>query len=255
VRLEGMQGPGGRGAYRRLHPLTVANATALLREPKLGVDVPARFLESRHRISVGQRFFFLEPIGQAWAVAPAPTRDAVTCDATQPSDARIHLSLRCGEARLVLFFSEADAQKIVAAMNASPGGTALQRALLDAVRSARKHLGHHHGAVQMPQETEFESEARTGRHHRARAHRLPPALRASLRRQIRAAAATAISEWAKTRGQEFVKAAQDPACGVTVRIHIRGLSTLPSAPGGTPGTQPAGAASTTVTVTPGRGKP
>jgi hypothetical protein len=256
ARLEGIRGPGGRGAYRRLHPLTMANATALLREPKLGVDVPARFLESRHRISVGQRFFFLEPIGQTWAEAPAPTRDAATCDASQPSDARIHLSLRRGEARLVLFFSEADAQKIVAAMNASPGGTALQRALLDAVRSAHRHIGHHHGAVHMPHEMEFESEGRTGRHHRARAHRLPPALRASLRRQIRAAAAKALAEWAKTRGQEFVKAAQDPACGVTVRVHVRGLSTVPSSPrGGTPGTQPAGAASTTVTVTPGRGKP
>jgi hypothetical protein len=257
ARLEGIQGPGGRGASSRLHPLTVANATVLLREPKLGVDVPARFLESRHRLSVGQRFFFLEPIGQAWTVAPASTRDAVACDASQPSDARIHLSLRRGEARLVLFFSEADAQKIVAAMNASPGGAALHRALLDAVRSARRHLGHHHGAVQMPHEMEFEfeSEARAGRPHRARAHRLPPALRASLRRQIRAAAARAISEWAKTRGQEFVKAAQDSACGVTVRIHIRGLGILPSQPGDTPGTQPAGAASTTVTVTPGRGKP
>jgi hypothetical protein len=258
ARLEGIRGPGGRGAYSRLHPLTVANATALLREPKLGVDAPARFLESRHRISVGQRFFFLEPIGQTWAVAPAPTREAATYDASQPSDARIHLSLRRGEARLVLFFSEADAQNIVAAMNASPGGTALQRALLDAMRSAHRHMGHHHGAVQMPHEMEFEfeSEWRTGRHHRARAHRLPPALRASLRRQIRAAAARALSEWAKTRGQEFVKAAQDPACGVTVRVHVHGLSAVPSLPrGGTPGTQPAGAASTTVTVTPGRGRP
>jgi hypothetical protein len=257
ARLEGIRGPGGRGASSRLHPLTVASATALLREPKLGVDVPARFLESRHRISVGQRFFFLEPIGQAWAVAPAPTRDAAACDASQPSDARIHLSLRRGEARLVLFFSEADAQKIVAAMNASPGGTALQRALLDAMRSAHRHIGHHHGAVQMPHEMQFESESewRT-RRHRARAHRLPPALRASLRRQIRAAAARALSEWAKTRGQEFVRAAQDPACGVTVRVHVRGLSTVASFPrGGTPGTQPASAASTTVTVAPGRGRP
>jgi hypothetical protein len=207
---------------------------------------------------VGQRLFFLEPIGQAWAVAPAPTRDAAACDASQPSDARIHLSLRRGEARLVLFFSEADAQKIAAAMSTSPGATALQRALLDAMRSAHRHVGHHHGAVQMPHEmeSEFESEWRTGRHHRARAHRLPPALRASLRRQIRAAAARALSEWARTRGQEFVRAAQDPACGVTVRVHVRGLGTGPSFPrGGTPGTQRAGAASTTVTVSPGRGRP
>jgi hypothetical protein len=258
ARLEGIRGPGGRGAYGRLHPLTVANATALLREPKLGVDVPGRFLESRHRISVGQRFFYLEPIGQAWVAPPlVVTREAAACDPARPSDARIRISIRRGEARLVLFFSEADAQRIAAAASAGPGGSALQRALLDAARNAQRRVGHPHGPARMRHEMEFEfeSEQRPGRRRRARVHWLPPALRIALRRQIGAAASRAVAEWARTRGQEFVTAAQDPACGVTVRIDVRGLSGVPAPTGsGTPGTRPTGAA-TTVTVTPGRGKP
>lgn len=255
--LEGIRGPGGRGAYGRLHPLTVGNATALLREPRLGVDVPARFLESRHRISVGQRFFYLEPIGQTWSASAAPAREVAPGDAERPSQARIRISVRTGEAHVVLFFSEADAQRIAAAATAAPGGTVLQRALLDALRSAQRRVGHPRAAVTLRNEMEFEFEAgQPGRRRRVRAHRLPPALRVSLRRQINAAAARAISEWARTRGQEFVTAAQDPAMGVTVRIHLRGIAGAAlTARTGTPGSQASGGAATTITVSPGRARP
>lgn len=253
--LEGIRGPGGRGAHSRLHPLTVANAAVLLREPKLGVDVPGRFLESRHRISVGQRFFFLEPVGQAWSEVAAPS-GAAAVDADRPSESRIRISLRRGEAVITLFFSEADAQRIAAAATAAPGGTVLQRALLDAMRSARRRFGHPQGSGRVHAELEFEFEAEQppGR-RQTRAHRLPPALRASLRRQIGAAAARAIADWARNRGQEFVTAAQAPGFGVTVRIHVRGLSTAArQGSSGVPGSHP-GSTTTTVTVSAGRGRP
>jgi hypothetical protein len=75
--------------------------------------------------------------------------------------------------------------------------------------------------------------------------------------RVRAQAATALSEWSRTRGQEFVRAAQDAACGVTVRVHVRGLPGIGTTSAGeaTPGTQPAGGAGTTVTVVPGKGQP
>ena len=151
--LEHILGPSGRrGAYRGLHPLTVANATALLREPGLGVDVPGRFLESRHRIGVGQRFFFLEPVGQGptTSAATAPGRAASSCDPTEPSSCRIRIRLGRGEARVDMFFSEADAQRIAAAMTARPaGGTAVLRAVLDALRSGSAAVGRSDGAVQL----------------------------------------------------------------------------------------------------------
>ena len=107
ARLERILGPSGtHGAYSHLHPLTRAAATALLREPRLGVDVPSRFLQSRHRISVGQRFFRLEPVGQQAAAVPAPTRENPSCDPGTASHRRMRIDVRRGEARIALYFSE-----------------------------------------------------------------------------------------------------------------------------------------------------
>jgi hypothetical protein len=251
ARLERISG-GRRGASRQLHPLTVANASALLREPRLGVDVPSRFLVSRHRIGVGQRFFYLEPIGQSAAPITESSRRS-GCDPTQPSDTRMGISLRRGEARLALYFSEADAQKLASEIAAKPGSTAFLRALVRAVTAATGAVGRGDGAVHAPRELELESGSQVELRRRDhRSHWLPPALRGRLRRYIRASASTALSQWARTRGQEFVRAAQDPACGVTVRVHVRGL---PINAAGTSGTASAAAAATTVTVEPGKRRP
>jgi hypothetical protein len=50
----------GRHGYRQLHPLTVEAASLLLKEPKLGRDLPAEFTTRRHHTAVGQRFYYLE---------------------------------------------------------------------------------------------------------------------------------------------------------------------------------------------------
>jgi hypothetical protein len=254
-RLAGLERIGSSAnlrAYRQLHPLTIANATALLREPRLGVDTPGTFLESRHRIGVGQRFFYLEPIGQAPTPAAAPTRQAPACDTTHPSDSRMRISLRRGEARLALYFCEADAQKLAAEIAAKPGSAAFLRTLVRAVRAATGAIGRSDGVVRVPHELEMEpgSEGEL-RVQGQRSHRLPPALRARLRRHIRASASTALSHWARTRGQEFVRAAQHSGCGLTVHVHVRGLPTHPAAGSGTKGS----GAATTVAVEHGRRRP
>jgi hypothetical protein len=254
ARLEKIGG-GHRHSYRQLHPLTVANATALLREPRLGVDVPGKFVESRHRIGVGQRFFYLEPIGQSPMPISAPSRQPAACDATQPSESRMWISLRRGSARLALYFSESDAQNLASEIAAKPGSTAFLRALVRAVDAATRAVGRGDGAVHVPRELELESDSEAELAPRGhRSHWLPPAIAARLRRQIRASACTALSRWARTRGQEFVRAAQHPACGVTVRVHVRGLP-ISAVAGRHVGAPSAGAAATTVTVEPGRRRP
>ncbi len=288
TRLEGILGPSGvRGAYGSLHPLTRATATALLREPGLGVDVPSRFLQSRHRISVGQRFFHLKPLGQQPTAVPAPTREtaaAPTCDTSHPSDRRMRIDLARGEARIALFFSEADAQKVAAAITANPTGSALLRALVQALRAANRSLGASDGAVQIPggaatagggaaassataptlppappatpqseweagweAEWEAEWERRAWRRTRRRRHhhRISPAHRARLRRRIRAAAAAALSAWTRGKSQEFVRATQDARCGVTVLVRVTGLR----------GGAAAVPTATDVRVVPGRRRP
>jgi hypothetical protein len=253
ARLEKIGG-GQRGAYRQLHPLTVANAAALLREPRLGVNVPGGFLVSRHRISVGQRFFYLEPIGQSPAAIPAGGRSQAGGDATHPSHSRMWISVRHGEARLALYFSEADAQQLASELAAKPGSTTFLRALVRAVTVATAAIGRGDGVVRAPRELELESGAHAEPHQRDhRSHWLPPALRARLRRYIRASASTALSHWVRSRGQEFIRAAQNPACGVTVRVHVRGLPI--NVAGGAAGKAAAGAAATTITVEPGRKRP
>lgn len=278
ARLDGMTGPGGsHGAHHDLHPLTRANATALLREPRLGVDVPSRFLQSRHRISVGARFFHLQPIGQRPAPQPLPTREAPSCTPGTPSDRRMRIDVRRGEARIALYFSEADAQKVAAAVGSDPASSALLKALMEGLRAAGRSLGRSDGAVQIPAgapadgttpsptstaddggqseweaqweaqwEAEWERRARSRRRRKhRRSHRVSPAQRARLRRRIKAAAATALSAWTRTGGQEFVRAAQDAQCGVTVLIRVSGLGDR----GGS------GSGTATVSVKPGRSRP
>ncbi|MGH1562828.1 hypothetical protein [Mumia sp. DW29H23] len=256
-----------RGAHGQLHPLTVANAGLLLREPRLGVDVPAQFLASRHRISVGQRFFSLEPIGQVETPASA-TSAAAAGEAAQPSDGRVRSDEARREVRLSLYFSEADAQRLAASVASGRGGTTLLRALLRAAFAA----------IHGPRRRRRRAPVGRGR---GRRRPLPRS-----RRRLRASVAKALAEWVRTRGHEFVRAAQDPANGVTVHVHVRGVAgpageaededapttDVPATPataatavpatGGAPAPAgaPAGAltlapAPVTITVTPGRSKP
>ncbi|MFD1826739.1 MULTISPECIES: hypothetical protein [Mumia] len=255
-----------RGAHHQLHALTVQTAGLLLREPRLGVDVPARFLESRHRISVGQRFFHLEPVGQV----EAPVAPTTTGEATRPSDERVRTDEARGDLRLSLYFSEADAQRLAASVSAGRGGTTLLRALLRAAFAATG------GAAARRRRS-------SGRRGRGRGRgRGRVALRGAgprPGRRVRASIAKALAEWARTRGHEFVRAAQDPASGVTVTVHARGVpptaseadddaaapaptapAAEPTAPAASPAppapaAAPAAPSAVTVTVTPGRAKP
>ena len=319
ARLERILGPSGqRGAYRGLHPLTTLNATTLLREPGLGVDAPGRFLESRHRIGVGQRFFYLQPVDQRPSISPAPaaSRETPACDPAEPSQCTMRVSVARGEARVLLFFSEVDAQRIAAAMTSKPGGTSVLRALLDALKSADRAVGRSDGAVlatpgagsldptsptrmsapatappiagadagparegdgeregwALGEDESWslsESEAgrrRAGRIRRAtgrrpgaasrgrgRSRRLPWTVRVALRQQLRATAARALAEWSRTKAQEFTAAVQNPACGVTVTVLVRGLNlSVPDRAQAWTGTSSATAAATSITVTAGR---
>lgn len=249
ARLERIAGAASaRGAHSQLHPLTIANAGVLLREPRLGVDAPVRFLASRHRISVGQRFFRLEPVGQSGAPDATPGSAA---EAVRPSDGRVRSDESRGDVRLSLFFSEADAQRLAAAVASGRGGTTLLRALL---RSA-------FATARGPRRRRP-----TAPRGRGRGRGRGPS---RAQRRLRAGLAKALAEFVRTRGNEFVRAAQDPARGVTVQVHLRGVAgpaddadagetpgTAPqAATAGSNGTTAVPAAPATVTVVPGRVEP
>ena len=115
-------------AYCQLHPLTVEVASLLLNEPMMGKNVDAKFLQSRSRISVGQRFYFLEipgarvqvPSGAGRIIRPqlpsGPTTALPSPKVQMPiprsSDAQCVLNFLKSEVRFNFFFSNEDARVI-----------------------------------------------------------------------------------------------------------------------------------------------
>lgn len=192
-----------------IHPLTSVVSGLLLQEPGLGTDVPDGYLGSRHRIAVGQRFFYLEPIegmarleGESGRVA-APT----------PSRRRISVNLARARVTGKFYVSETESQQIAAAIKQGHGVPALLKALVA-------------GAVPAPSREAEEFEDEESGYTTGSLRNLAPNILRVLRRQIRAWCASAIADWARQRSGEFVRAASDPAEGVTVRVDLTAVPGL-----------------------------
>ena len=225
ARLERVPGLGSQrgAAFKGLHPLTPEAAAVLLREPRLGVWKPAAFLRSRHRIAVGQRFYYLEPVGgqQAADVVAAPARrGGVAGVASAPSRSAVTVDLRRSEVLVSLFFSDAEAQSVAAAMAKAPGAPVLLKALMAAYEIASQAFTLE-GGVRIVKEYD-EGEAELGSPQR----RVPPLVLDRLRRRLDAWAKTMLAQWARARGPEFARAAQSGAHGVTVELRLRGVPGL-----------------------------
>ena len=105
-------GQAGRSAWTLLHPLTPCGAGLLFQEPGLGSDMPDRFIANRNNISVGQRFYFVE----VPSVTPRPlpriqTRSGVSTGGRQ-SQTRLMLHFPDNQIRLFIYYSDADAQNL-----------------------------------------------------------------------------------------------------------------------------------------------
>lgn len=266
VRLDrSIAGPGRRfAATSNMHPLTPAAAGLLLREPQLGVQVPEAFLRSRHRIAVGQRFYYLEPVGSAGELAMPRGTSASVAARLAPSQGRAVIDLRRSQIALALYLSEADAQGVAAAMRQGRGGPALLSALVAAYRALDRSFGTPHGRIRIVRESE-DQEDFIGRSLR----RLAPNLIGALRRRLRGWVMPAVAAWARTNSQDFVRAAANPASGVTILVTLASVPGLDlvrqglagrvvgasSAAAGSRGTPSRGAPTATVTVFPGRRRP
>jgi hypothetical protein len=196
-------------AVDEIHPLTSMVSGLLLQEPGLGTDVPDGYLGSRHRIAVGQRFFFLEPLeGMARFEAEAGRMAAPT-----PSRRRISVNLAHARVTGKFYLSESESQQIAAAIKKGHGVPALLKALVAGTTLAPRG------------ETEEIEEEESG-FTAGLLRSLAPNILRVLRRRIRAWCATAIADWARQRSGEFVRAASDPAEGVTVRVDLTAVPGL-----------------------------
>lgn len=247
VRNEG-QSLGVKIAVDDIHPLSSMVSGLLLHEPGLGTDVPDTYLSSRHRITVGQRFFYLEPLeGMTRFEAEAGRLVAAT-----PSHRRISVNLAHARVTGKFYLSETESQQIATAIKQGRGVPALLKALVAGANPAPRR-----------ETEEFEDEESGFTASSLRS--LAPNILQVLRRRIRAWCASAIADWARQRSGEFVRAASDPAEGVTVRVDLTAVPGLhlvrdtragrlePNALRGVlNGTAFKGTPTTTVTVTAGR---
>lgn len=225
VRLDRPGAAGGRGyvTSSNVHPLTPAAAGLLLREPQLGVAVPGTYLQSRHRIAVGQRFYLLEPIGAAGVLAMATNATTRAAAARlAPSRAWTAVSLSRSRITVGLYLSEAEAQSIVAAIRQGRGSPALLQALTAAYREMDRSASSSQGNVRVTRENGEDFHALTGRPGGL----LPAGLAGFLRRRLRAWVLPALATWARTNGEAFARAAAHPDGGVTIRVRLTSVPGL-----------------------------
>lgn len=113
-----------RQAWVQFHPLTTRAAAILLKEPGLGRDYTNRFTSSRHRIAIGQRFYFLE-IGGTRVRIHVPSKATVNrpslpgrhVSVPQSSDVQAVINFVKSEIRINYFFSEEEAKEVVEKLN------------------------------------------------------------------------------------------------------------------------------------------
>jgi hypothetical protein len=266
VRVDRASAGGGRGyiTAASVHPLTPTAAGLLLREPRLGVAVPAAYLRSRHRIAAGQRFYVLEPIGAVGALAlPLGAASREVVQRLAPSRAWTVMNLRRSRITIGFYLSEAEAQRIVVAIRQGNGGAALLQALTAAYREMDKSTSPH-GHIRIVREDGQNFEELAVLPGRLTGRMLPPAFTAFLRRRLRAWVLPALANWARTNAETFARAAGHPDPGVTIRVRLTsvpGLNLLGQAMKTLPGAGVAralsalrGTPSISISVTPGKGR-
>jgi hypothetical protein len=129
-RSENVPGLGTAQPYGwvQIHPLSVQAATMLLKEPGLGKDLSPQFTKNRHKIKVGQRFFYLEISGARLKLPyVSKKKDSTGTESGKPgtgkiivprsSDIQGVINLIRSEIRFNYFFSEEDAKSIVEKLN------------------------------------------------------------------------------------------------------------------------------------------
>jgi hypothetical protein len=190
-----------------VQPLTRAAAGILLREPRLGVDVPPSFMRSPHRIAAGQRFYRLEASGPSAAglqgELPANPAQAARLG---PSRLWSRINRRGGHVTLGFYLSETDTQQIAGAIREGRGGASLLKALTTLfARRGQAPVG-----VTREDHEELEDFAR-------------PVLAGVKRRllgRLRRWVLPALAAWARDNAEAFSRAAAHPSAGVTIRVRV-----------------------------------
>ncbi|MGO4592207.1 hypothetical protein AB4Z18_00160 [Leifsonia sp. 2TAF2] len=268
---------GVRLSSTQLHPLTPRAAGLLLKDPGMGVAVPAAFLRSRARVAAGQRFYWLEPLDQQVLPAPGTAASgnrygqygavggALVRGAGAASQGWVVVDTRSSRIVVGLFFAESETQKIAAAIREGRSEAVLLPALTAAYDGVARRFAHRTGRLRI--RAELEQTEMTARMPRV-LDRIPPAVISGLTVALRRWLLPAFARWSRDAGAEFARASADPRNGVTVTATIRsapGLDLLRQAAAGplsatslaslASGSAFRAAPTVTITAKPGRRQP
>ncbi|AYB32852.1 hypothetical protein [Chryseolinea soli] len=224
-------GTADKSAAVQLHPLSVQAATALLNDPGIGKDVAPEFTTSREKITIGQRFFYMEMPG---AVVRRPRvhrrlrragvgvqREAQV--AARSSDIQAVFNFVKSEVVLNFFFSEAGSNDVVEKLNRQDWIGAseslrkalkskLNKALLKNIRSKVKIV--HEAVPELYLRHVPDSEEFLGGFKKMAMEKIIE----KVTQRLLGKAFEGVKTFFKTRAKEFSDALAQPDDGVTVRI-------------------------------------
>jgi hypothetical protein len=235
-------GTADKSAWSQLHPLTAQAAGVLLNEPALGVDVGDAFITSGEKITVGQRFFFIEWKNGVTVRKPRIRRpialrrnmEAEVPVAARTTDIQGVLNFVKSSVCINFFISEATANDIVARLNnndwAGAAGAVrnamqgnLVKALLKNIKSKVKIV---HEAVpelylkNIPEQEDFLGSLKTFGLRK---------IVGKLVEKILGSSAGKVKSLFKERAKEFSDALAQPDDGVTIRVswsNVAGMSAI-----------------------------
>jgi hypothetical protein len=206
-------GLGSASARDELHPLTLEAAALLLGEPDLGRETDPQHVLGGDTPAVGERLYYLEIPGKRPLAILGPTGRTKGRSATRM---RLILDFPKNEARIYLFLSEIRAQEIAVKLR--------QRAHTGAV-AARLHrfvergLGGALTTGALGRLKILHPTVLPGQWAGA-LRRLPSVVQQILVGRLSEWTVRSLSDYLNQRGEEFVKAAEDTADGVTLIIAL-----------------------------------
>jgi hypothetical protein len=207
-------GTAARTAAGQFHPLSMAAAGTLLQEPRLGRDAPGHCRSVRHRIAVGQRFYYLEIPG-ARAAAPMD-RAGARISRHRSSEVNVTLDFPKDEFRVFVYLSESDAQTIASKVRKRDMTGVLLAAKRIYEAGVATALG---GDVQRHVKILTEAVAQEEVVGTALG-RLPEHVRRALAKKLIEWIGTAVADHVQGRSAELLAAIEAPADGMTLIVTL-----------------------------------
>jgi hypothetical protein len=207
---ENLPGLGTANGRHLLHPLTQKAAALLLREPGLGRDLDSQHHREPHNPTAGERFYYLEIPGKRLLSTAEPSGNTKT---RRPTKVRLILDFPGNEIRVHLFLSEIRAQEVAVKLRRhSHTGIIVARLGRILERGLRKALDGGFGRLKIIHEAVTPSQWSSA------IRRLPSLVPQVLMGRLQEWILKGLANHLKKQPEEFIKAAEDTADGVTMMI-------------------------------------